>query len=670
MDRGSVDIIESWDSRPLSDGLQGLISLEQSGFTGAAAAAGAWLFMLNGNVIGVFDGDIDSFRGASGTVYQAPDPSIVLLFTMQEYGGETQAQYFTDDTPIREVHTTLSDSGFTGYLKLSENVISGDYFILYHGGRSMNVAIVGNAQRVVTGDEAFELATEEVGIYEVVSVDISVIEIPTPNGETVASTTDSASTAIEQAEDSPSTNADPSQETSSASSSDSESEPEGTSEEEQVDRPEEPEQDSIPEHTSEEGVSASDGDPEKPAPESDLDKTESPEEAGSQRENSDDPSVNQSSVDRRSNQEQTTRPSTAGDNNDRFSEEKEWRKTRSIPALDPEDSSIQSDRPTDPKTTQQPQEPADRQSTNKPSGQSQQLNEVEDRIQRQHQRIETLAEKVEELEDERDKLETERDKLQSEIQRQDTASQQSGHSSQTVSLSPNEALEQTDLFIRYNSKSEATIEDVQNGEIDQSALASNLNLETHTRFSINDAVVDDQPFREFLNNRIEYQFVKWVTSELPFEIRNTGNEASLKELYHLLPRIDRVELNGELEGTTTEEEEISRSFDVIIRDRMGEPLIVANINHDRDPADASMMDKLTDDASAISTTHDGLGGAFLVTASFFSPEALETAAEATDGGFLSRDKRKNYVKLSRKNGFHLCLIEARESAFHVTSPEL
>jgi hypothetical protein len=62
--------------------------------------------------------------------------------------------------------------------------------------------------------------------------------------------------------------------------------------------------------------------------------------------------------------------------------------------------------------------------------------------------------------------------------------------------------------------------------------------------------------------------------------------------------------------------------------------------------------------------------AFYVTESFFEPEALEAVAEETGGGFLSRSKRKSFVKLSRKQGYHVCLVEARNNEFHVNVPEL
>jgi len=49
---------------------------------------------------------------------------------------------------------------------------------------------------------------------------------------------------------------------------------------------------------------------------------------------------------------------------------------------------------------------------------------------------------------------------------------------------------------------------------------------------------------------------------------------------------------------------------------------------------------------------------------------LETVAEATRSGILSRDKRKSFVNLSRKRGYHLCLVEARNENFHLEVPEL
>jgi hypothetical protein len=132
-------------------------------------------------------------------------------------------------------------------------------------------------------------------------------------------------------------------------------------------------------------------------------------------------------------------------------------------------------------------------------------------------------------------------------------------------------------------------------------------------------------------------------------------------------------LNGAVTAEFVEdgqEKRTQESFDVVLRDRMGNPLVVANLNDSREAASESMMNTLVTAASNVGESNDSLAAACLVTSSFFAPEALETASEATSGGLLSRDKRESYVKLSRKRGYHLCLAEAREGKFHLAVPEL
>ena len=83
-----------------------------------------------------------------------------------------------------------------------------------------------------------------------------------------------------------------------------------------------------------------------------------------------------------------------------------------------------------------------------------------------------------------------------------------------------------------------------------------------------------------------------------------------------------------------------------------------------------MMERLITSAERVGQSSGGFSGAFLVTESFFDPGALEIASDATQGGLLSRDKRKSFVNLSRKRGYHLCLVEARNENFHLAVPEL
>ncbi|PHQ46394.1 hypothetical protein DJ68_07600, partial [Halorubrum sp. C3] len=156
MDAQRREAIAEWDDRSFSDGFAGLGRIVDDGFSGAATDGTGWIFLVDGRVVGVVDATLDAFADASGTVYRAPDEALPVLFAMQELDGEPRAKYYTKDTPLREADQKLSQGGFTGYIELSENVLSGDYYVAYTGGESMAAAYVGNARRLETGDDAFD----------------------------------------------------------------------------------------------------------------------------------------------------------------------------------------------------------------------------------------------------------------------------------------------------------------------------------------------------------------------------------------------------------------------------------------------------------------------------------------------------------------------------------
>jgi len=240
-------------------------------------------------------------------------------------------------------------------------------------------------------------------------------------------------------------------------------------------------------------------------------------------------------------------------------------------------------------------------------------------------------------------------------------------------LSAAEAIDGTNLFVRYHSKGEATLEKAQSGSADRAAVEENLRLEHHTQFDAAEAAVDGEAFEDFLHDSIQYRFVDWLVRNLLYEIRDTGHENAMGVLYDALPEVDRAELNGKVSVTYTEDGQEHRSqetFDVVVRDRMGNPLVVANINDSRQPATDGQMTDIVRNAERVGNASDSLSAAFLVTSSFFEPGALETAKEATSSGLFSRDKRKSFVNLSRKGGYHLCLLEARNKEFHLAVPEL
>jgi len=233
-------------------------------------------------------------------------------------------------------------------------------------------------------------------------------------------------------------------------------------------------------------------------------------------------------------------------------------------------------------------------------------------------------------------------------------------------MSPTEALTGTDIFIRYYSKGNPTLKDVRGGSASRDDVGENLQLEVHTQFERDDVAVGGQSYDAFLTERLEHQFVEWVTHDLLFEIRETSNQTALADLYDVIPQLDHAELNGRV-GVDDEDTE---QFDIVFRNRTGSPLLVANLNDSREAATESMMETVITKAEGVGRSADAFSGAFLVTRSFFDASAIELAGETTQSGLLSRDKRKSFVKLSRKRGYHLCLVEARDENFHLAAPDL
>ncbi|MFB6233129.1 MAG: hypothetical protein ABEH61_02610, partial [Haloarculaceae archaeon] len=306
------------------------------------------------------------------------------------------------------------------------------------------------------------------------------------------------------------------------------------------------------------------------------------------------------------------------------------------------------------------------------------LADREAEIERLESDLETATEEKSQLESELASVREERDELQAEIERLedelDRLEEEYGAPADGERrITPQEALDGTDIFVRYGSKGDATLAKAHGGAIRQQDVVDNLALETHTQFDADSVVVGKETYEEYIEGTVAFQFVEWVAEELLFEIRDTGQTDALETLYDALPKIDRAELNGTVDVNYTEEGQETRSteaFDVVYRNRMGDPLLVANVNDAREAATQSMMESLVTAGERVGQSNDEFAAAFLVTTSFFEPGALETASEATRSGLLSRSKRKSFVNLSRKRGYHLCLVEARDENFTLAVPEL
>ncbi|QSG01888.1 DUF7527 domain-containing protein [Natranaeroarchaeum sulfidigenes] len=858
MNTRTLERVERWESRPYSGGYEGLRDLAGTEFTGAVETAGTWLFMLNGRIIGVHDGSIEAFEDGSGTAYVAPEPALPLLFTMWEGETETRAKYYTEDTPVSEVDNTLTSGSFTGYLELSENVLSGDYFVVYYGGRSMSAAFVGTREELLGGDEAFERANDEVGIYEVVDADVDVIEIPeaepeperaestdpsTEDGGTSPETSDSvrgppavdstpatdepaettganentsdavSATAPDSSRDgrasaqqeadvgqtdgetvgnaTPTTNTAPDgvEDTADVSTT-RKSDTHGQSPEEERSSTSTGERNGTDDASIETGNSpTTEQSDDRPVngrttadapPKESTEVTAQPADTGSRiGENVDDTSVSgEMSADEGTTSatvpsETTTsdavpdEPTTSDDDtgsvttsertesdtpsgsnappgaddaqDDPIEAEADWRETTVIPSIDP----THTEHPgpdTEDATGKAAESPATTRSSPGQAGQQRSLSETgrqarstpdrrenptteqrssdgderasrttvsEDRhsnaatvpkarVAEREERIDELEAKIDQLEATREELRTERDELAAENESLADTVEQLEHEVERLrserdeleatleaagktaydssqQIQPSQAISGTNLFVRYGSKGEATLEAAHDGAATAEDVNANLQLERHTTFDAESVAVQGEPYDAFLDGTLEMQFVDWIVETLLYEIQDTGNQSGLRDLYDVIPDIDRVEFDGEIELAYTENgEEVTEvaAFDVVLRNRMGEPLIVADISDSRDPAGERMLVELESDASRVKESSETLSAAFLVTSSFFEPGALEAASEATSGSFLSRDSRMSFVKQSRKQGYHLCLVEARGDEFHLNVPEL
>jgi len=747
-----VERIDEWESVPFDGGYAGLHRLADDGFAGVVVTGPTRLFMLDGTVVGVLDGEIEDFDGADGTARRAPHEALPLLAVMQERADEVRAKYYTQDTPVAEVDNTLSNGNFTGYVELSENVLSGDYYQVYHQGRSMSVAYVGSSSTLVTDDEAFEDANDEVGIYEVRPADIEPVAIPEPasepgttneGGGTAAATptddpepadagepdpetdTETPATASTRGDRSAGGNVGPAGGPPGSKAAGAGPSAGGRGADEQATRERQPaEGTTTSEASSRPETETTSETPEPAGPEASRSEPQPEAESGPAR------SATAPAETEQPDPEQPTSASArdqraaksggasarTGEPADRSGGSVSDLETRSVPSLDPDRSTAESDdqslpdqvvegpdsagsRSEGPEAddgSRQPNRPPDGTGASEPPTQpddtrqgqeqpasddrSDELTELRAELDERTAEVERLESELadqqattEELREERDRLQSELEEAREEIERLQSELTEEGGAAAGQRLRPGEAIDGTNLFVRYDSKGEATLEKAHDGEADRSSVEANLRLEYHTQFEATEAVVDGEPYESFLQSSLQYRFVEWLTNELLYEIRDTGHAGAMEVLYDALPKADRAELNGQVSVTYTEDGQQHRSqqrFDVVVRDRMGNPLIVANINNSRNPATDDQMGDLITSAERVGNASGSLAGAFLVTSSFFEPGALETAEEATSSGLFSRDKRKSFVNLSRKDGYHLCLLEARNQEFHLAVPEL
>jgi TolA-binding protein len=782
--------VENWGTRPFSGGHAGLRELADEAFTGVVDTdGGTWLCLLNGKVVGVFDGRIENVADAEGTAYVAPDPALPLLFAMWEQGGTQEDRYYTKDTPISEADATLSSGGFAGYLELSDNVLSGDYYVCYYGDRSLNLAFVGTNERLITGEEAFERADDEIGIYDVYSVDLEVVEVPEPEPEADAEVGAATSGAapVEEGPSSSRPGSDPAagdpvsrerDATGGATTRDDhEGGPPGDSSNGRsaTETRKAPDRD----HRDAEGTRRDRGEPvpderstgqdsgtTEDAVEEEPDESTdplagtptddaAPGEAGAGE--SDDHSPAGTAVDAertgtdpgeatpenrspdpasrgRAVEETPEGLATEGTGEDRSVEGESGERTATETERDRAPDDPDRERPTggsygedaagDGLATETP----DRRGVDTRKGDDSPATETREdgsrlrrRVERQESVIDRLQDRIAALEADREDRRVRSDRLSDRIEEvagdlaelrrtvmrldrtverlevdaerterqpaeaeqpeadstlsslssESTASPESTATSSPDTgdgreLSVEEALQETTVLVRYGSQGKSTLKTAHGGGADAEEVNDNLQLTAHTSFDDSTATVEGQPYSAFLERRLEYRFFEWLLRKLLYEVRDTGNQSALQDLYDAIPRIDRAEFSGTVE---LGEEGETAQFDLVARDDRDRPLVAMNFQESRDPATEGTVVELQDRAKEV-CEGAGLAAAFLVTTSYFDGAAKDAAEAATSGRILSRSSKASFVRVNRKRGFHLCLAAVSDGDFHLRTPEL
>ena len=573
-------------------------------FSGVLRSNGEDAYVVNGKIVGYTGQDVTEIDIDNCHAQKAPSPVFPLLITMREIVSKNErGKYITSDTPFDEADSMVRDGGFIGYIELSEEVISGDYYGVYDGQGEMYVGLLDNGG-VLFGDEAFEQAQKEVGIYRIVEADIGDV-IP------VRELVSSQSKPDEELE----TEIDSTPENDS-----SELEPPNT------------------QHT-----------------EDSLTKNDTAK-VSSQQDPFTEPEVETKSI--------TSPPEVSEANFDDVQEEVETPDGDDID-IPNEVESVMGDGNN---TKDRPQ-----------SGESnkemrEKFADVRNKIEELSQRVEQNEEKFKNFEQDITNLNKKIDQLTKELQMLSTSDEsmndntgshtdRADNSADVQELTREQALERIDVFARYKSKSDTTVSEAVEDTSLRDAASENIYFDSHTRFEKENVRINGELYDDFILGSVEMAFTKWILKELVYEIQDTGHTDSISDVYQNIPDINRAEFYG---GIEVDDEYVE--FDIIYWDSHGEPLFVCDTESGKEPVTGDQLEELMKKTQKVHREYSTIGGAFFVTSSFYEPKALQMASNDVKSGLLS--SKEGYIKMNRKQGFHLCLFEERNGGFTMALPDL
>lgn len=107
---------------------------------------------------------------------RAPNPALPFLTAVHQR-GERKLHRYTKNLSIERVLDVLTGRPFSGYIELSENVISGNYYAVFHEGKPTCIGIRSAASSPDVGEPARELMLDEVGIYDLYQVAVDPVDL-------------------------------------------------------------------------------------------------------------------------------------------------------------------------------------------------------------------------------------------------------------------------------------------------------------------------------------------------------------------------------------------------------------------------------------------------------------------------------------------------------------
>lgn len=142
------------------------LSPEDRPFSGLVETDDVTVYVVDGYALDVRGGSLTDVLDERLDVYHASNPAEPYLLAVHGNGSE-RATLYTEDKSLDEAVRELEDASFTGYVELSERVVTGDYYAVFHRGSADFLGVTTESNPPLAGPDAREEMLEQVGLYSV-----------------------------------------------------------------------------------------------------------------------------------------------------------------------------------------------------------------------------------------------------------------------------------------------------------------------------------------------------------------------------------------------------------------------------------------------------------------------------------------------------------------------